>query len=97
MILKIVMPDPQIQNPKYARPPKSPVLEVESLRKPGGVPIDDVESKFRFGRYIEEGRHQSLPPSRNLSAKSLGRNLPRMADYSCSQENSRRNLVNNPG
>src|SRR5207247_5562140 len=31
------------------------VLEVEPLReKPGGVPIDDVESKFRFGRYIEK-------------------------------------------
>jgi len=31
------------------------VLEVEALReKPGGVPIDDVESKFRFGRYIEK-------------------------------------------
>jgi hypothetical protein len=22
--------------------------------KPGGVPIDDVESKIRFGRYIEK-------------------------------------------
>jgi hypothetical protein len=31
------------------------VLEVEPLRdKPGGVPVDDVESKFRFGRNIEE-------------------------------------------
>jgi sulfopyruvate decarboxylase subunit beta len=31
------------------------VLEVEPLReKPGGVPIDDVESKIRFGRYIEK-------------------------------------------
>jgi sulfopyruvate decarboxylase subunit beta len=31
------------------------VLEVEPLReKAGGVPIDDVESKFRFGRYIEK-------------------------------------------
>jgi len=31
------------------------VLEVEPLReKPGGVPLDDVESKFRFGRYIEK-------------------------------------------
>ncbi|OGQ78245.1 MAG: hypothetical protein A3F90_00440 [Deltaproteobacteria bacterium RIFCSPLOWO2_12_FULL_60_19] len=30
------------------------VLEVEPLReKPGGVPIGDVESKFRYGRYIE--------------------------------------------
>jgi len=30
------------------------VLEVEPVReKPGSVQIDDVESKFRFGRYIE--------------------------------------------
>ncbi|MBI4523385.1 MAG: hypothetical protein HY695_06180 [Deltaproteobacteria bacterium] len=30
------------------------VLEVEPVReKAGGVPVDDVESKFRFGRYIE--------------------------------------------
>jgi len=30
------------------------VLEIEPLtEKPGGVPIDDVESKIRFGRYIE--------------------------------------------
>jgi hypothetical protein len=45
------------------------VLEVEPLReKPGGVPIDDVESKFRFGRYIEKKagikifRHPALEP-----------------------------------
>ena len=45
------------------------VLEVEPLReKPGGVPLDDVESKFRFGRYIERKagikifRHPALPP-----------------------------------
>jgi len=31
------------------------VLEVEPLlEKPGGVPLDDVESKIRFGRYIEK-------------------------------------------
>jgi len=31
------------------------VLEIEPLtEKPGGVPIDDVESKIRFGRYIEK-------------------------------------------
>jgi sulfopyruvate decarboxylase subunit beta len=31
------------------------VLEVEPLReKPGGVPVDDVELKIRFGRYIEK-------------------------------------------
>jgi len=31
------------------------VLEIEALaEKPGGVPIDDVESKIRFGRYIEK-------------------------------------------
>ena len=30
------------------------VLEVEPVReKAGGVPVDDVELKFRFGRYIE--------------------------------------------
>jgi len=30
------------------------VLEVEPVReKAGGIPVDDVESKFRFGRYIE--------------------------------------------
>ena len=30
------------------------VLEVDPLRdKPGGVPVDDVELKIRFGRYIE--------------------------------------------
>ncbi len=31
------------------------VLEVEPVReKTGGVPVDDVELKFRFGRYIEK-------------------------------------------
>ena len=47
------------------------VLEVEPLReKPGGVPIDDVESKFRFGRYIERKtgikifRHPAEPLNR---------------------------------
>jgi hypothetical protein len=39
----------------YWSPPHFHVLEVEPLReKPGGVPIDNVESKFRFGRYIEK-------------------------------------------
>jgi hypothetical protein len=44
------------------------VLEVEPLgEKPGGVPIDDVESKIRFGRYQEKSgvkifRHPATEP-----------------------------------
>ena len=46
------------------------VLEVEPLtEKPGGVPVDDVESKIRFGRYIERTagikifRHPATEPT----------------------------------
>jgi hypothetical protein len=49
--------------------PHLTILKVEPRReKPGGVPIDDVESKFRFGRYIEKKagikifRHPALEP-----------------------------------
>ena len=47
------------------------VLEVEPIReKAGGIPVDDVESKFRFGRYIERTagikifRHPATEPVR---------------------------------
>jgi thiamine pyrophosphate-dependent acetolactate synthase large subunit-like protein len=48
------------------------VLEVEPLRqKPGGVPIDDVESKFRFGRYIE--RKAGIKIFRHAATEALNR------------------------
>ncbi len=47
------------------------VLEVEPFQeKVGGVPVDDVELKFRFGRYIEKTagikifRHPASEPAR---------------------------------